>query len=168
VRLCVVDRRITQGTRRESGQRYHERKWTVIATCDKQGRSFFRFRQASPSLRRRRFTSKPRVVPARRDAPWVTLSKHPHKPRRGFTTQCGHKLGPTITTWFTCKTPYGVCANVGTSQPRVRYATLGFDVQRLRRKNEPTAVKGGKQNGLALASSSHQKPYGSYFGCRNE
>jgi transposase len=47
VRHCVIDRRITQGTRSESGQRYHERMWTAIATCDKQGRSFFRFLQVS-------------------------------------------------------------------------------------------------------------------------
>ena len=32
VRHCVIDRRITQGTRSESGQRYHERMWTAIAT----------------------------------------------------------------------------------------------------------------------------------------
>jgi len=43
VRHCVIDRRITQGTRSESGQRYHERMWTAIATCHKQGRSFFNF-----------------------------------------------------------------------------------------------------------------------------
>ena len=33
VRHCVIDRRITQGTRSESGQRYQERIWTAIATC---------------------------------------------------------------------------------------------------------------------------------------
>ena len=27
----------------ESAQRYHERMWTAIATCDKQERSFFQF-----------------------------------------------------------------------------------------------------------------------------
>ena len=43
MRHCVIDRRITQGTRSEAGQRYHERMWTAIATCDKQGRSFFHF-----------------------------------------------------------------------------------------------------------------------------
>ena len=43
VRHCVIDRRITQGTRSEVGQRYHERMWTAIATCAKQGRSFFHF-----------------------------------------------------------------------------------------------------------------------------
>jgi len=43
IRHCVIDRRITQGTRSEAGQRYHERMWTAIATCNKQGRSFFHF-----------------------------------------------------------------------------------------------------------------------------
>lgn len=43
VRHCVIDRRITQGTRSEAGQRYHERMWTAIATCSKQERSFFTF-----------------------------------------------------------------------------------------------------------------------------
>ena len=43
IRHCVIDRRITQGTRSAVGQRYHERMWTAIATCGKQGRSFFEF-----------------------------------------------------------------------------------------------------------------------------
>ena len=43
IRHCVIDRRITQGTRGETGQRYHERMWTAIATCGKQNRSFFHF-----------------------------------------------------------------------------------------------------------------------------
>lgn len=43
LRHCVIDRRITQGTRGELGQRYHERMWTAIATCAKQNRSFFNF-----------------------------------------------------------------------------------------------------------------------------
>ncbi len=43
VRHCVIDRRITQGTRSEAGQRYHQRMWTTIATCAKQSRSFFGF-----------------------------------------------------------------------------------------------------------------------------
>ena len=43
VRHCVIDRRITQGTRSERGQRYHERMWSAIATCSKQGRGFFDF-----------------------------------------------------------------------------------------------------------------------------
>ncbi|NOZ39703.1 MAG: hypothetical protein GXP24_05695 [Planctomycetes bacterium] len=32
-----------QGTRSVVGQRYHERMWTAIATCGKQGHSFFHF-----------------------------------------------------------------------------------------------------------------------------
>jgi hypothetical protein len=47
VRHCVIDRRITQGTRSVVGQRYHERMWTAIATCAKQNRSFFDFLHAS-------------------------------------------------------------------------------------------------------------------------
>lgn len=43
IRHCVIDRRITQGTRGEAGQRYHERMWTAIATCKKQDRNFFSF-----------------------------------------------------------------------------------------------------------------------------
>ncbi len=43
VRHCVIDRKITQGTRSLVGQRYHERMWTAIATCGKQKRSFFEF-----------------------------------------------------------------------------------------------------------------------------
>ena len=39
----MIDRRITQGTRSEVGQRYHERMWTAIATCGKHRRSFFHF-----------------------------------------------------------------------------------------------------------------------------
>ena len=47
LRFVVIDRKITQGTRGEAGQRYHERMWTAIATCKKQNRNFFSFLQAS-------------------------------------------------------------------------------------------------------------------------
>lgn len=47
VRHCVIDRRITQGTRSARGQRYHERMWSAIATCTKQGRGFFDFLHGS-------------------------------------------------------------------------------------------------------------------------
>ena len=47
IRHCVIDRRITQGTRGEAGQRYHERMWSAIATCKKQKRNFFTFLLAS-------------------------------------------------------------------------------------------------------------------------
>ena len=43
IRFVVIDRRITQGTRGTSGQRWCERIWTTIATCAAQGRSAFRF-----------------------------------------------------------------------------------------------------------------------------
>jgi transposase len=45
IRQCVIDRRITQGTRGTAGQRYQERMWTMIATCKKQNRSVFSFLQ---------------------------------------------------------------------------------------------------------------------------
>lgn len=47
IRFCVIDRKITQGTRSAKGNRYHERMWTAISTCAKQGRSFFEFLHAS-------------------------------------------------------------------------------------------------------------------------
>lgn len=47
IRHCVIDRKITQGTRSEAGQRFNERMWTAIATCKKQKRNFFQFLHAS-------------------------------------------------------------------------------------------------------------------------
>src|ERR1700688_2361296 len=41
IRFVVIDRRVTQGTRGETGRRWCERIWTVIATCSQQGRSVF-------------------------------------------------------------------------------------------------------------------------------
>jgi transposase len=43
IRQCVIDRKITQGTRSEAGRCYHERMWTVIATCKKQNRGIYVF-----------------------------------------------------------------------------------------------------------------------------
>ena len=43
LRHSVMDRRIAQGTRSSVGQRYHERMWTAIATCQKQQKNFFRW-----------------------------------------------------------------------------------------------------------------------------
>ena len=37
----AVDRKIKQGTRGETGHRWCERIWTVLATCAQQGRSAF-------------------------------------------------------------------------------------------------------------------------------
>jgi hypothetical protein len=51
IRHCVIDRKITQGTRGAAGQRYHERMWTSIATCKKQNRNFFDFLHKSISAR---------------------------------------------------------------------------------------------------------------------
>jgi hypothetical protein len=59
-RFVVIDRKITQGTRGETGRRWCERIWTVLATCAQQRRSAFEFlsysiiaylkSQASPCL----------------------------------------------------------------------------------------------------------------------
>jgi len=43
IRFCVIDRKITQGTRGEPGRRWCERIWTAIATCAQQGRSVFHY-----------------------------------------------------------------------------------------------------------------------------
>ena len=43
IRFVVIDRRVTQGTRSETGRRWCERIWTTIATCSQQGRSVFAF-----------------------------------------------------------------------------------------------------------------------------
>jgi transposase len=60
IRFVVIDRHITQGTRSDTGQRWCERIWTVIATCVQQGRSVYDFlctavehwfhKEPSPSL----------------------------------------------------------------------------------------------------------------------
>jgi len=43
IRHTVIDRRITQGTRGDTGMRWCERIWTTIATCKKQDRNVFEF-----------------------------------------------------------------------------------------------------------------------------
>jgi transposase len=47
IRVVVIDRLITQGTRSEAGNRWCERIWTVIATCVQQGRSVFAYLEAA-------------------------------------------------------------------------------------------------------------------------
>jgi transposase len=47
IRFVVIDRRITQGTRSERGDRWCERIWTVMATCSQQGRSVFEYLEAA-------------------------------------------------------------------------------------------------------------------------
>jgi transposase len=41
IRFVVIDRKVTQGTRSTTGQRWLERIWTVMATCAQTGRSVF-------------------------------------------------------------------------------------------------------------------------------
>jgi hypothetical protein len=43
IRFVAIDRRITQGTRGETGRRWCERIRTAVATCARQGRSLCRF-----------------------------------------------------------------------------------------------------------------------------
>jgi transposase len=43
IRFVVIDRHVTQGTRSEKGRQWCERIWTVLATCQQQGRSAFHF-----------------------------------------------------------------------------------------------------------------------------
>ena len=43
IRFVVIDRRVTQGTHGDAGQRWCERIWTAAATCAQQGRSLFDF-----------------------------------------------------------------------------------------------------------------------------
>ena len=43
LRHCVIDRKVTQGTRGETGERWCERAWTAVMTCRKQSRSVFEF-----------------------------------------------------------------------------------------------------------------------------
>lgn len=43
IRFVVLDRHVTQGTRGETGQRWSERIWTVVATCAQQARSVFSY-----------------------------------------------------------------------------------------------------------------------------
>lgn len=45
LRFCVIDRRITQGTRGRKGQQWCERFWTIRQTCLQQGRSLCHFIQ---------------------------------------------------------------------------------------------------------------------------
>ena len=47
IRFVVIDRRITQGTRCERGDRWCERIGTVMATCSQQGRSVFAYLEAA-------------------------------------------------------------------------------------------------------------------------
>jgi transposase len=41
IRFVVIDRKVTQGSRSDTGQRWLERIWTAMATCAQTGRSVF-------------------------------------------------------------------------------------------------------------------------------
>lgn len=43
IRFVVIDRKITQGSRGDKGQRWLERIWTVVATCAQTGQHVFQF-----------------------------------------------------------------------------------------------------------------------------
>jgi transposase len=43
IRFVVLDRRVTQGTRSETGRQWSQRIWTTIATLTQQGRSIFTY-----------------------------------------------------------------------------------------------------------------------------
>jgi len=45
IRVSVIDRRITQGSRSLMGRQWNARIWTVLGTCRKQGRSAWQFLQ---------------------------------------------------------------------------------------------------------------------------
>jgi transposase len=45
IRFCVIDRKITQGTRSEKGREACERLWSALATCRIQARDFHEFLQ---------------------------------------------------------------------------------------------------------------------------
>lgn len=63
IRFVVIDRRMTQGTRSQRGQRWCERIWTAIATCTQQGRSVFEYlREALHALFNHR--PNPSLIPA--------------------------------------------------------------------------------------------------------
>jgi transposase len=49
IRFVVIDRKVTQGTRGDQGQRWLERIWTVLATCAQTGRNVFAFLHESLS-----------------------------------------------------------------------------------------------------------------------
>lgn len=43
IRYCVIDRRVTQGTRGQAGRHWCERMWTMAATCAQRQRSLYTF-----------------------------------------------------------------------------------------------------------------------------
>ena len=43
IRRVVLNRKVTQGTRSDWGNRWWERIWSVLATCEQQGKSVMEF-----------------------------------------------------------------------------------------------------------------------------
>jgi transposase len=43
IRTLVMDRLVTQGVRSDMGNEWHERFWTTVATCRRQGRNVMSF-----------------------------------------------------------------------------------------------------------------------------
>lgn len=62
IRFVVIDRKITQGSRSDTGQRWLERIWTTIATCAQSGRSVFTFLHESITALFQN-TSPPKLIP---------------------------------------------------------------------------------------------------------
>ena len=50
IRTLVIDRKITQGVRSDAGNEWHERFWTVLATCKRQGKNVMAFLRESLSF----------------------------------------------------------------------------------------------------------------------
>ena len=43
IRTLIMDRLVTQGVRSEGGNQWHERFWTTVATCRRQGKNVMAF-----------------------------------------------------------------------------------------------------------------------------
>jgi transposase len=62
IRFVVIDRKITQGSRGDTGQRWLERIWTAIATCTQTGRNVLEFLHESITAYFQG-TATPRLIP---------------------------------------------------------------------------------------------------------
>jgi hypothetical protein len=45
IRMLVIDRKVTQGTRSDAGNRWHERFWSILTTCNQRGINIMSFLQ---------------------------------------------------------------------------------------------------------------------------
>jgi len=62
IRTLVIDRKITQGVRSDAGNEWHERFWTVLATCKRQGKNVMAFLRESLSFFLHGGLSPPRLI----------------------------------------------------------------------------------------------------------